>query len=169
MPIRREIVADDGLHQAERIAVSHDASKAKQKAMIEWLTDNALAATFEGTIGPAEHYWQGVPTEQKAKPLLKPWYKARILREIKWLRTVLVSPETGKLHPDLEFWIVTAINLGASLEEAQWRFGVGSEARLGRRIRQKNRENARKGVRVRADAKRRDDEGLIAAVRTYHS
>ena len=168
MPIRREVVADDGLHQAERIAVSHDASKAKQRAMIEWLTDNALASTFEGAIGPAEHYWRGVPADPKAKPLSKPWYRARILREADRLRKVLASPETERLHPNLEFWIVTAINLGARLEEAQWRFGIGPSARLGRRIRQKNRENAKKGVRARADAKRRDDEGLIAAVRTYH-
>ena len=171
MPIQKEIVADDGLHRAVRTTVSlrrpGRASKAEQNAIRALITESGRRATFEGAIGAAEKFWKGVSTDPHAKPLSKSWYATKILPEIDRLRRVVALPETEKLTPSLEFQIVSAVNLGSTIEEARWRFGIGDAARLGVRTRRKNRENARKGVRLRADTKRRDDQRLIAAVRAY--
>jgi hypothetical protein len=169
-----EIVADDGLHRVERISVSDAAYKAshpqgkrddsaEQERMMDWLDTAAHAATFEGAIGEAEAYWRGVTADPTAKPLSKAWYRARIIREVEWLRKVLASPETGKLHPNLESWIVSAIDLGARVEEAEWRFGHGGLARRWLSNREKNVKSAQTGVRVKAAEKKPENRRLLAA------
>ena len=173
MPVRKEIVADDGIHQAVRTSVelrrAGRASKAEQNAITAILTNAGLAATFEGSIGAAEKYWKGVPADPNATQLSKPRYAARILREIKELRKVVAFPEPGKLKPSLEFWIVFAMDLGARLEEAQWRFGLGDAVRLGASELQHLNKIRPMAVRVRAENKRRGEEELSNAVRDYRS
>ena len=168
-----EIVADDGLHRVERISVSDAAYKAsrpeskqddaaEQERMKDLLDEMGRAATFEGAIGEAEGYWKGVAANPTARPLSKGWYRAGIIREIDTLRKVLDSPEIGKLHPRLESWIVSAINLGARIEEAEWRFGPGGLARRWLSNREKNVKSAQTGVRTKAAAKERKDTSVCS-------
>jgi hypothetical protein len=131
--------------------------------MMDLLDTAAHAATFEGAIGEAEAYWRGVTADPTAKPLSKAWYRARIIRDVEWLRKVLVSPEIGKLHPNLESWIVSAIDLGARVEEAETRFGYGGLARRWLSNREKNVKSAQTGVRVKADEKEPKSRRLLAA------
>jgi hypothetical protein len=176
-----EIVADDGLHRVERISVSDAAYKAshpqgkrddsaEQERMMELLDTAAHAATFEGAIGEAEKYWRivrpvapsRVPKKaaNRPEPLSQAWYAAQVLPAIQRLRRVVAS----ELDPNLEDWIVSALTLGARLEEAVWRFGLGDEVRLGLRIRKKNKESARVGVRTKAAERRVADDKLLQAV-----
>lgn len=142
---KKEIVADDGLHQVEQITVTDQDGPAAWEEMAKRMAESADAATFEGAIGEAEQYWQGVPPDPHATWLSKPGYASRILRDIAWLRKVVALPNQG----NLESWIVSAMDLGSTLKDAEWRFGYGGEARRGLKLRRKNRENARAGVRIK--------------------
>ena len=174
-PRESEIVADDGLHRVERISVSDATYKAshpeseqddsaEQERLKDFLDEIGRAATFEGAIGEVEAYWRAVTPDATAKPLSKTWYRARILREVESLRKALDSPDTGRLHPNLEYWVVSAINLGVRAEEAEWRFGFGGLARRWLNNREKNVKSAQIGVRTKADTKERQDRLLLAAI-----
>ena len=173
-----KIVADDGIDRVERIAVSDAAYKdshpqdkqddtGEQEGMKGLLDTASHAATFEGAIGEAENYWRSfrpvpparVPKKaaKRPEPLAQSQYAAQVLPEIQRLRRVVES----EVHPNLEHWIVSALNLGAKLEEAVWRFGLGDDARLGKRIRRGNKKNADLGVLTKA-AERRAADGRIA-------
>ena len=123
---------------------------------------------YEFAIEGAERYWRAQPSvEGTPEPLTRAWYREKILHEIDWVRKIVALRDTPENlnKVNLESWMLSAMNLGALLEDAVWRFGQGDHIRLGHRIRVKNRASGLKGVDVRRENSAQSDRRLDAAVR----
>lgn len=99
----------------------------------------ASVPSFEGAIADVETYWRAVPREGDPAVLSLAWYAKKILGDIRKMRAVL----DGYPTVPVETAVVWAVALGTLITEAQWRFGLGDAARLGGKVRAKNRAAAK--------------------------
>jgi hypothetical protein len=124
---------------------------------------------FEHTIGACERYWQTVPADPKAKPLSLAWYRTRILSDIAFLRRIVALRDSSEPlpHTNLEFWLLSAMQLGRLTEEAVWRFRLGDDARLGKDVRVQRRQFQAAGARQRRETTAARDAAFVADVIAY--
>jgi hypothetical protein len=166
-------VATDGFHKVirRRVTRSPDGSWApgSGEQIAGLLRDAARSSTIAGALDHVEQYWRTVPTEAQPKPLSKGWYAKEILRRVDWVRGAATDP-SGVLRddtPPLEFWLVVALNLGALVEEANWKFHLGEVAKVGVRARRQRQEASQSAVRERKAAATRTNETLRSLVTRY--
>ena len=128
---------------------------------------------FAASVGKAEAFWRKQPAAPDPEPLTLAWYRDQILTAIAYLRSVVALKASAKpvTTANLEYWILTAMELGRLTEEAGWRFNLGDDARLGRKTRAKKRSASGKATTARrgkADAQRRIVLAKAADYRREH-
>jgi len=164
MPIRTRRFSD-GISEAtyttfelRRGRGKHAGQKYLSRAEVEQLKAHlqewTRGATYEGAIGGAEKHWRSQPEPvAEPDPLTKGWYRNRILREIEWVRRIVALRAGAEpLNMDnLESWIVDALNLGALVEEAKWRFEAGDTIRLGAKVRSGGKKGGKTTGKARSE------------------
>jgi hypothetical protein len=152
---RRPVEAPDGIGHYDEIKITDLDSTSLDNAQVDTLTsalDQLFGAWgFEPMVSGAEAYWRAQPDDGDRTPLSRGWYRSRILSEIAWVRKIV----RGGIRPDrLEEAIVSAMRLGETITEAQWRFGFGKAIKTGKKVRASTKASAQKrGVRVREQAR----------------
>jgi hypothetical protein len=160
--IRRRIKAPDGIGHYEEFKITDLGSKGSDKthvdALVKFLTERS-AWGFEAMVSGAEAYWRAQPDDADQTPLSRGWYRDKILQRIAWVRKIV---QLGIRPEGIEEAIVCALDLGAMMTAAEWRFGFGKQIQTGRKVRANTKAAAqRRGVRVREQA-----QDLKATVKT---
>lgn len=166
---------DDGISTGESLEVEITGGRtlsAEEQAATRELFHPSASDGFEFGVRKAEEYWTAQPAATgRPEPLSAPWYRKEILREISAVRKIVALKTLPNSEPlnkaDLEHWIVRAIELGALLTDADWRFSHGPNIRTGRKVRAKNKKASERGVKARAARKRDRAHALAARVSEY--
>lgn len=159
---------DDGISRIERVALvpGRGSRPAEIRRALHEMFGRGWG--YEYAIAAAERYWRTVPADPAAPPLSRAWYARTILTDLAWLRRVLADArQTGLAAPHVEAVVVAALTLGSTLKDAEWRFTLGDEVRLGRRSRENLRGASRAAAEQRADAAAERRARILEAVAAY--
>jgi hypothetical protein len=157
---RRRIEAPDGIGHYDEVTITDLDSTPLDKAQVDALTgtlDRLFGAWgYEAMVSGAEAYWRAQPDDGDLTPLSRGWYRDHILQRIAWVRKIV---QRGIPPARIEEAIVYALDLGAMITAAEWRFGFNKAINTGRKVRVNAKAAAqRQGVRVRTQARQLEAE-----------
>jgi hypothetical protein len=155
---RRRIEAPDGIGHYDEVTITDLDSTPLDKVQVDALTgtlDKLFGAWgYEAMVSGAEAYWRAQPDDGDLTPLSRGWYRDHILQRIAWVRKIV---QRGIPPARIEEAIVYALDLGAMITAAEWRFGFNKAINTGRKVRVNAKAAAqRRGVRVREQAQQLD-------------
>jgi hypothetical protein len=136
MALKRESFTD-GISTIERTVLlrRRRMSRADQREAQRVMRTTWGKWGFEHRVKAAEAFWRSVSADPTAKPLTLAWYRERILSAIPYLRSVVALGASAEsvTTVNLEYWILTAMELGRLTEEAVVRFNLGDSIRRDRK------------------------------------